>query len=284
MTAHTVPRAQATPPNARPFHAAVCRYRRFARRGRSLRLLRAVADLAEPPTALDAPAIPITVAGVLFDVPPAAIREAVQRHPGQQDRIDLAFEWPSLAPPRADDKPADKTVLDAANAAAAAAAPENRRLFVTIAGLGSELPPLERLRTIYPRYVETKASAGPDGLAILPFRAGTPYDGQDLVYFGTNPEQFFALCTRRAEPCPAPAFRNECSAPPRSRSAFHAIGSAIGARSPPVSTGSSLNCIRSEIDGSPRRQSAITGHSGQIHIQDRHFKNIGAGPLLIVDE
>ena len=70
------------------------------------------------------------------------------------------------------------------------------RLFVSIAGLGSELPPLDRLRTIYPRYAETKASAGPDGLAILPFRAGTPYDGQDLVYFGTNPEQFFALCTR----------------------------------------------------------------------------------------
>ncbi len=148
------------------------------------------------PTALDAPAIPVTVAGELFDVPPAAIREAVQRHPGQQERIDLAFEWPSLEPASADDKPADKTVLDAANAAAAAAAPENKRLFVSIAGLGSELPPLERLRTIYPRYAETKASAGPDGLAILPFRPGTPYDGEDLVYFGTDPEQFFALCTR----------------------------------------------------------------------------------------
>ena len=43
------------------------------------------------PTPLDAPAIPITVAGVLFDVPPAAIRDAVQRHPGRQERIDLAF-------------------------------------------------------------------------------------------------------------------------------------------------------------------------------------------------
>lgn len=148
------------------------------------------------PTALDAPAIPVTVAGEPFDVPPAAIREAVQRHPGQHERIDLAFEWPSLAPPRADDKPADKIALNAENATAAAAAAENQRLFVSIAGLGSELPPLERLRTIYPRYAEAKASAGPDGLAILPFRAGTPYDGQDLVYFGTNPEQFFALCTR----------------------------------------------------------------------------------------
>jgi hypothetical protein len=147
------------------------------------------------PAPLDAPAIPITVAGVLFDVPPAAMREAVQRHPGQQERIDLAFEWPALTP-AADDSLADKTALSAETAAAAAAAPQNQRLFVSMIGIGSELPPLDRLRTIYPRYAETKASAGPDGLAFLPFRSGTPYDGQDLAYFGTSPEQFFALCTR----------------------------------------------------------------------------------------
>src|SRR5271154_2498415 len=58
------------------------------------------------PVSLDAPAIPITVAGVLFDVPPAAIREAVQRVAGEQERIDLAFAWPSLVPPQPDDKPA----------------------------------------------------------------------------------------------------------------------------------------------------------------------------------
>ena len=56
------------------------------------------------PVALDAPTVPITVAGVLFDVPPAAIRAAVQRHPGPHERIDLAFLWPSLAPPQPDDK------------------------------------------------------------------------------------------------------------------------------------------------------------------------------------
>jgi hypothetical protein len=154
------------------------------------------------PVALDAPAIPVTVAGVLFDVPPAAIREAVQRLPGQYERLDLAFEWPSLTPPRPDAKHADKTALSAENAAAAAAEPEKDRLFVSIAGLGAELPPLDRLRTIYPRYIEAQASAGPDGLAILPFRAGTPYDNEDLVYLGANPEQFFALCTRAGRSVP----------------------------------------------------------------------------------
>jgi hypothetical protein len=154
------------------------------------------------PVLLDAPAIPVTVAGVLFDVPPAAIREAVQRVPGEQERLDLAFTWPSLTPPQPDDKPADKAPLNAENAAAAAAETAKERLFVTIAGLGAELPPLERLRMIYPRYIEAKASAGPAGLAILPFRAGTPYENEDLLYVGANPEQFFARCTRPAGAVP----------------------------------------------------------------------------------
>jgi len=153
------------------------------------------------PTPLDAPAIPITVAGVLFDVPPAAIRAAIQRHPGPHERIDLAFEWPALTPPRPDDKSADKAV-DPENAAAAAAERAEERLFVTIVGLGAVLPPLERLRTIYPRYIEAQAGAGPDGLAILRFRAGTPYEGEDLVYLGTDPEKFFARCTRPVRSVP----------------------------------------------------------------------------------
>ncbi len=149
----------------------------------------------------DAPAIPVTVAGVLFDVPPGAIRAAVQRHAGQQERIDLAFEWPSLTPPKADDKSSGKR-FDPENAEAAAAERADARVFVTIAGLGTVLPPLERLRTIYPRYVDGQANAGQYGLAILPFRAGTPYEGEDLVYVGANPEQFFARCTRPARSVP----------------------------------------------------------------------------------
>ena len=110
--------------------------------------------------------------------------------------------WPSLSPPPPDNKPADKAPLNADNAAAAATADEAKRLFVTIAGFGAVLPPLERLRTIYPRYIESEATAGADGLAILPFRAGTPYEGEDLVYLGSAPEQFFARCTRPGRAVP----------------------------------------------------------------------------------
>jgi len=49
-----------------------------------------------PTPRLDAPALPITVAGVAFNLPPAAIRVPVQRRPGAQERVDLAFLWPSL--------------------------------------------------------------------------------------------------------------------------------------------------------------------------------------------
>ncbi|MBV1698695.1 MAG: hypothetical protein KGQ47_10130 [Hyphomicrobiales bacterium] len=154
----------------------------------------------EKPVPLDAPSIPVTVAGVLFDVPPAAVRVPVQRHPGEHERIDLMFLWPSLIPPRGGDdiaKPAvtrDDEVLPVPTT--------DKRLFVSIAPLGSLLSPDARLRTIYPRYIESEAAAGPDGLAILPFRTGTPYEGEDLVYFAEKPEQFFARCSRPVRTVP----------------------------------------------------------------------------------
>ncbi len=141
---------------------------------------------------LDAPTLPITIEGVLFEVPPAAIRAAVQRHPGPHERIDLAFLWPSLTPPPPDGAPQQQPPGDVT------AAEVPGRLFVTIAPLGAVLPPTERLRSIYPRYVEASASAGADGLAIVPFRADSPYQGEDLVYVAAAPERFFARCTRQA--------------------------------------------------------------------------------------
>ena len=153
------------------------------------------------PAASDAPAIPVTVAGVIFNVPATAIRAAVQRHPGAHERIDLVFLWSSLTPPRANDETVAKPV--AMSETEGPPAPQNDdRLFVTIAGLGAVLTPAEGLRTIYPRYIETQAAAGPEGLAIVAFRAGTPYEGEDLVYFAETPEQFFALCSRAVRSLP----------------------------------------------------------------------------------
>jgi hypothetical protein len=155
--------------------------------------------------ALDAPAVPVTVAGVLFNVPPAAIRAAVQRHPGAHERLDIVFLWPSLTPPGQDVEttaaPADSDGGDTVPAPRT-----DNRLFVTIAGLGVVLAPVARLRTIYPRYIEAEAAAGPDGLAILPFRAGTPYEGEDLVYLANRPELFFVRCSRPVRSVPGTCF------------------------------------------------------------------------------
>jgi hypothetical protein len=152
------------------------------------------------------PDLPITVAGVLFEVPPAAIRAAVQRHPGPHQRVDLAFLWPSLKPPQAD---ATAEPTPPANGAAAGdpspkseAADASGRLFVTIDPLGALLPPIERLRSIYPRYAAARPTTGPAGLAVLPFRDGTPYEGEDLVYAAANPNTFYARCTRPLEMMP----------------------------------------------------------------------------------
>jgi hypothetical protein len=154
------------------------------------------------PAAVEVPALPVTVGGVLFEVPPAAIRAKLQRQAGQHERIDLVLSWPELSPPPNNRVVRDDRPIDEENATAALAAAENDRVFVTIVGLAGVLPPLERLRTIYPRYLAAQPTAGQDGLAVLPFRSGTPYAGEDLVYPAGNPEQFFARCTRAAGPVP----------------------------------------------------------------------------------
>jgi hypothetical protein len=151
-----------------------------------------------PPVAADAPPMPIVIAGVTFNVPPAAIRVRAQQRPGTQERVDLAFLWPSLTPP-------ERAIVSASGgseAAAAAAAKALDRVFVTLAGSGGALPPLERMQTIYPRYLTNNPASGPEGLVQLPFRNQTPYQGEDLLYPAQTPERFLLRCTRGAGPTP----------------------------------------------------------------------------------
>ena len=143
------------------------------------------------PVAPDAPSLPIQIGGITFNVPPAAIRVPVQRRPGAQGRVDLMFLWPSLAPP-------DLTTK------ATPAAPPNlsERIFVTIAASDGALPPIERLKTIYPRYAAGAAVTGPDGLSVTNFKAGTPYHGEELITDPSAPERFLLRCTRRTGAAP----------------------------------------------------------------------------------
>ena len=130
----------------------------------------------QPP--VDAPPLPIVIAGVVFNVPPAAIRIPLQRRAGPQERIDLAYRWPDLTPP-------DSHAADA-----------SPRLFVTVEAIQAPLSPAERLKSIYPRYIDTPSETGPGGLTTASFADGTPYQGEDVIYDATAPERFLARCNR----------------------------------------------------------------------------------------
>lgn len=144
------------------------------------------------PVAPDAPSLPMIVGGVAFNVPPAAIRFPMQRKPGVQARIDLSFVWPSLEPPDARIKPLPN-----------AAPTTTDRLFVTIAAIDGTLPPMERLKAIYPRYTDGGPVVGRDGLSTQNFRDGTPYQGEDLIFEPSKPERFLLRCTRPLGSTPA---------------------------------------------------------------------------------
>lgn len=140
----------------------------------------------EAPVARDAPSMPIVVAGVTFNIEPAAIRRAIQRHPGVQPRVDLVYLWPSLQPPDPAEKPTVHTRID-----------PDERLFVTIESGDDTLPLMQRVENIYPRYLVPQPTAGPPGLTLRGFRDGTPYQGEDLVFESAAPAHFLARCTRR---------------------------------------------------------------------------------------
>jgi hypothetical protein len=159
-----------------------------------------------PAPAVDAPELPIVVGDVTFNIPPAAIRAPVQRRPGVQERLDLAFLWPSLQPP------------NQAKVAASSAETEPRpvdRVFVTIAAANGALAPIDRLNTIYPRYVAQIGDPAAAGLVGFRFRDGTPYQGEDLIYEGAQPQHFFVRCTRNG----AAGIRGICLAEQRIRNA-----------------------------------------------------------------
>lgn len=139
----------------------------------------------------DAPSVPITVGGMVFNVPPAAIRFKVQRRAGAQARVDLSFEYPSLEPPDNRVKPSPTVPPDI-----------TERLFATIAASDSTLPPMERLKVIYPRYLDGSPRLEPAGLSVQPFRDGSPYQGEDLIFDPESTEHFLIRCTRTVSSTP----------------------------------------------------------------------------------
>jgi hypothetical protein len=145
----------------------------------------------------NAPSMPIIIGGTAFNVPPAAIRRPVQRKPGAQERIDLVFLWPSFAPP----SNAAEAAPHGASASTEATDPLER-IFLTVATSDSSPSPLERMQTIYRRYLAPETMSAPNGLIMLAFRKDTPYQGEDMLYTPDMVERFLLRCTRDAGPTP----------------------------------------------------------------------------------
>jgi hypothetical protein len=137
--------------------------------------------------------LPVIVGGTLFNVPTDAIRMKIQRHSGQQERIDLSFIYPSLDPPAPPKRISAETVEDLL--------PPIDRMFLSIAAHHDMLAPDIRLRTIYSRYLDqgSKPEDGlrQDGLTIRAFRDSTPYAGEDLIV--ADAPGLDARCTRDAK-------------------------------------------------------------------------------------
>lgn len=130
--------------------------------------------------------LPISVGNTLFNVPTKAIRVKVQKRTGPQERVDLAFLYPSLDAPEAPRHVTLETVEDNL--------PDIDRIFLSIAAHHNALSPDDRVRTIYPRYLDQSSGSLSDGLSIRPFRDGTPYASEDLIY--ASSPQIIARCTR----------------------------------------------------------------------------------------
>ena len=132
--------------------------------------------------------IPVSVGGTLFNVPSAAIRRKIQRHSGPQERVDLAFVFPSLEPPEAPKHVSADTAEEQPQPI--------ERIFVSIAAHRDTLAPDMRVRTIYPRYLEQASAPVDNGLTMRAFQEGSPYSGEDMFTAG-NPAMS-ARCSRDA--------------------------------------------------------------------------------------
>jgi hypothetical protein len=128
---------------------------------------------------------PVSVGDTLFNVPTKAFRVKFQRHSGPQERVDLAFMYPSLMPP---EKPKRATPEDIEEFHPI------DRIFVSIAAHHDAMAPETRLRTILPRYLAPASAQIDEGLRVRAFVEGSPYSAEDLIT--ADEPQLAARCTR----------------------------------------------------------------------------------------
>ena len=131
--------------------------------------------------------LPISIGGTVFNVPTASIRMKIQRQAGPQERVDLDFLFPSLAPPG----PAKRVTANTINEASRPL----DRIFLSITVIDA-MAPETRINAIYPRYLDPTLIMPEDGLVMRRFHSDSPYGGED--FFAATDPVFNARCTREA--------------------------------------------------------------------------------------
>lgn len=142
----------------------------------------------DAPKMTDPGRLPISVGGVLLNVPRDALRISVQRRSGAQERIDLAFAYPSLTPPG----PPPRVTAENATSVRV----DIDRIFVSVIAHGGAMSPEDRRRQIYTRYFDGPPQNLGADLRRQTFRDTSPYRDEDLI--SAVRSEFVARCTRDA--------------------------------------------------------------------------------------
>ena len=134
--------------------------------------------------------------------------------------------------------PSDAPIAEGGDARAVLRGRDDR-LFVTIAGRGAVLAPARAAaHHLSALFRGTGDRRGPDGLAILPFRAGTPYEGEDFVYVAeAGPSSSSPFARARPGGLPGTCIQEHALGAAVISCGFHANGCRTGAMASPGSTG-----------------------------------------------
>src|SRR2546426_852453 len=89
-----------------------------------------------------------------------------------------------------------KNARRARRSASAERPPPIDRIFITIEPQSTAVAPNDRVRSIYPRYLAETQFDGPDGLKVIAFKEGTPYQGEDLYFDPAAQPGFVVRCSR----------------------------------------------------------------------------------------
>jgi hypothetical protein len=124
------------------------------------------------------------VGGQKLMAPRAMIRDPALRDGGAVERLDLALKWPgfdgAVNAPRTD-AAAGLIFVSVEDAQTRAAQP-------------GDIDPSERPGELYARFLALEAWSNPGGLVMRRFRAGTPYEGEELYVSTPDERQFAARC------------------------------------------------------------------------------------------